>query len=64
MYPADDLSGRVMFLGHWKSGEKDGHGQTLWKDGLKYIGDFKDGTPHGQGKWTQLIELLQNHWTN
>jgi len=31
---------------------ENGHGTYTWPDGLKYVGDFRDGKSHGQGTHT------------
>ena len=32
-------------------GKYDGEGEFTWKDGMKYIGQFKENKIQGKGKW-------------
>ena len=68
MYPADDWDDRVMYHGHWKTGQKEGRGKLRWQDGGEYVGDFKNDECHGQGKFTfpsdDQSEFNNVHWNN
>ena len=39
----------VGFAGCIEGNCVDGQGTFTWEDGRKYVGEFKDGLPHGQG---------------
>ena len=68
MYPANDWDDRVMYHGHWKTGQKEGRGKLRWQDGGEYVGDFKNDECHGQGKFTfpsdDQSEFNNVHWNN
>ena len=33
----------------YKNGKRDGHSIYLWKDGRKFVGEFKNNKMHGMG---------------
>ena len=35
-----------------KDGKRNGKGTYTWKDGKKYVGEWKDGEYNGQGTYT------------
>jgi MORN repeat len=37
------------YLGEWKGGFRDGHGEQTWPDGAKYLGEWKENRAHGKG---------------
>lgn len=39
-----------VYEGIWKNDKPEGKGLYLWKDGGKYLGDFRQGQMHGYGK--------------
>ncbi len=39
-----------MYEGQWKDDTITGHGTFIWRNGKKYVGDFKNGLRHGLGK--------------
>jgi hypothetical protein len=44
-----DTDERVIYEGEWKDGKPNGKGSYYWKDGRKYVGDFRNGQSHGNG---------------
>ena len=38
-----------------KDGKRNGKGTYTWKDGKKYVGEWKDDLPNGQGTLTAEI---------
>ena len=68
MYTANDVHKRVKYQGHWKDGQREGHGTLRFKDGTEFVGDFKHDQFHGHGTFTLIGENQSNfyneHWTN
>ena len=50
-YNTEDNTKRVSYEGDWVNGIKTGKGIMIWKDGNKYIGQFKDDKFNGQGSY-------------
>ncbi len=45
---AEDSTG-LSYDGEWKEDKLSGNGTLIWKNGQKYVGEFKDGLRHGEG---------------
>ena len=41
-------------MGEWKEGERDGKGVLTYSNGDRYVGYFKNGKRHGEGKYMTL----------
>ncbi len=58
------------YKGQWRviEGQMDvpeGNGEMIWPDGRKYVGEFRDGVPHGLGKMTlKNGEVQDGVWAN
>jgi len=50
--PMASLSDNKVDVGCVKGDCENGFGHYLWEDGTKYIGEYKNGTQHGQGAFT------------
>lgn len=50
-FKTEDNLKRVSYDGDWVNGIKTGKGIMIWKDGNKYIGQFKDDKLNGQGSF-------------
>ena len=44
-----------IYSGEWKNGKREGRGTSILNDGYKYVGEFKDDVPNGQGIVTQTF---------
>ena len=42
-------NGNIMFEGDWIDCLPNGNGKFIWKNGVYYIGQFKNGLPNGKG---------------
>ena len=50
LYFTDDSDGRYNFSGPWSQGQRDGRGETHWRNGNKYIGHYSKDKEDGRGK--------------
>ncbi len=41
----------IMYQGYFKNNKFEGEGKACWKDGDKYIGQWKQGQRHGYGEF-------------
>ena len=42
----------AVYEGAFENDVENGYGTKEWADGIKYVGEWKDGMMHGQGRYT------------
>ena len=55
------------YIGEIQKENPDGFGTTIYPDGFKYVGEYKEGKKHGQGTWFTTVSgemkrLSQGEW--
>jgi len=44
---------------------RDGHGEQVWPDSAKYVGDWRDNKAHGKGKFVHVDgDIYEGYWAN
>jgi hypothetical protein len=45
--PSYRFNSGSVYTGEWRGGFRDGHGEQVWPDGARYVGEWKDHHAHG-----------------
>lgn len=47
---------KSVYNGNFTNDSKEGFGQYTWPDGRRYVGQWKKGVQHGEGKFIEMQE--------
>jgi len=52
-----------MYVGMWNDGLQNGKGHQVWRNGLRFSGEFREGRPYGSGKLVdEKRRTVQGTW--